>query len=41
MVRGSQGAFRPLADAVKTTTDARSLKTFPIKARDGAIWLVG
>jgi hypothetical protein len=38
---GSQGAFKPLADAVKATTGARSLKTFPVEVRDGAIWLVG
>ena len=41
MVRGPQGAFRPLAGAVKATTGARSLKTFPVEVRDGAIWLVG
>ena len=36
MVRGPQGAFRPLAGGV--TTGARSLKTFPVKvstARSG------
>jgi 3-phenylpropionate/trans-cinnamate dioxygenase ferredoxin subunit len=41
MVRGPQGAFRPLAGAVKATTGARPLKTFPVDVRDGAIWLVG
>jgi 3-phenylpropionate/trans-cinnamate dioxygenase ferredoxin subunit len=41
MVRGPQGAFKPLAGAVKATTGARSLKTFPVEIRDGAIWLVG
>jgi 3-phenylpropionate/trans-cinnamate dioxygenase ferredoxin subunit len=41
MVRGPQGAFRPLAGAVKATTGARALKTFPVEVRDGAIWLVG
>ncbi len=41
MVRGPQGAFRPLAGAVKATTGARPLKTFPVEVRDGAIWLVG
>jgi 3-phenylpropionate/trans-cinnamate dioxygenase ferredoxin subunit len=40
MLRGPQGAFRPLAGAVKATTGARSLKTFPVQVRDGAIWLV-
>lgn len=41
MVRGPQGAFKPLAGAVKATTGARSLKRFPVEVRDGAIWLVG
>lgn len=41
MVRGPQGAFRPLASAVKATTGARPLKTFPVEVRDGAIWLLG
>jgi 3-phenylpropionate/trans-cinnamate dioxygenase ferredoxin subunit len=41
MVRGPQGAFKPIAGAVKATTGARSLKTFPVELRDGAIWLLG
>jgi 3-phenylpropionate/trans-cinnamate dioxygenase ferredoxin component len=41
MVRGPQGAFKPLAGAVKATAGARPLKTFPVETRDGAIWLVG
>jgi 3-phenylpropionate/trans-cinnamate dioxygenase ferredoxin component len=41
MVRGPQGAFKPLAGAVKATAGARSLKTFPVELRDGAIWLLG
>jgi 3-phenylpropionate/trans-cinnamate dioxygenase ferredoxin component len=41
MLRGPQGAFKPLAGAVKATTGRRSLKTFPVEVRDGAIWLVG
>jgi 3-phenylpropionate/trans-cinnamate dioxygenase ferredoxin component len=41
MVRGPQGAFKPLAGVVKATTGARPLKTFPVEVRDGAIWLVG
>jgi nitrite reductase/ring-hydroxylating ferredoxin subunit len=41
MVRGPQGAFKPLAGTVKVTTGARSLKTFPVEVRDGAIWLDG
>ena len=40
MLRGPQGAFKPLAGAVKATTGARPLKTFPVEVRDGAIWLV-
>jgi nitrite reductase/ring-hydroxylating ferredoxin subunit len=39
MVRGPQGAFKPLAGAIKATTGARALKTFPVELRDGAIWL--
>ena len=41
MVRGPQGAFKPLAGTVKATTGARSLETFPVEVRDGAIWLIG
>jgi len=40
MTRGPQGAFKPLAGAVKATAGARSLKTFPVEVRDGAIWLI-
>jgi 3-phenylpropionate/trans-cinnamate dioxygenase ferredoxin component len=41
MIRGPQGAFKPLAGAVKVTVGARALKTFPVEIRDRAIWLVG
>jgi 3-phenylpropionate/trans-cinnamate dioxygenase ferredoxin component len=41
MVRGPQGAFKPLAGIIKATTGAIPLKTFPVEVRDGAIWLVG
>lgn len=41
MVRGPQGAFRPLAGAVKATAGARRLSTYPVEMRDGTIWLVG
>ena len=41
MVRGPQGVFRPLSGAVKATTGARSLSTYPVEVRDGAIWLAG
>ena len=41
MVRGPQGAFKPLAGVVKATTGAIALKTFPVEVRDSAIWLVG
>ena len=40
MVRGPQGLFKPLAGAVKATSGARALKTFPVEMRDGAIWLL-
>lgn len=41
MVRGPQGAFKPLAGVVKATTGAKALKTYPVELRDGAIWLTG
>src|SRR5271167_2692170 len=41
MVRGPQGAFKPLAGAIKATAGARALKTFPVELREGAIWLLG
>jgi 3-phenylpropionate/trans-cinnamate dioxygenase ferredoxin subunit len=41
MVRGPQGAFKPLAGAVKATAGACALKTYPVELRDGAIWLLG
>jgi 3-phenylpropionate/trans-cinnamate dioxygenase ferredoxin subunit len=41
MVRGPQGAFKPIAGAVKSTMGARPLKTYPVELRDGAIWLMG
>jgi 3-phenylpropionate/trans-cinnamate dioxygenase ferredoxin component len=41
MVRGPQGAFKPIAGAVKATAGARALKTFPVEIHDGAIWLLG
>jgi 3-phenylpropionate/trans-cinnamate dioxygenase ferredoxin component len=41
MVRGPQGAYKPLAGIVKATTGAIPLKRFPVEVHDGAIWLVG
>ena len=41
MMRGPQGAFKPIAGAVKGTLGARKLKTYPVELRDGAIWLAG
>lgn len=41
MVRGPQGAFKPVAGIVKGTLGAGGLKTFPVELRDGAIWLAG
>lgn len=40
MVRGPQGAFKPLAGAIKATAGALALKTYPVELRDGAIWLI-
>lgn len=40
MTLGPQGAFKPIAGAVKGTLGARKLKTFDVELRDGAIWLV-
>ena len=39
MVRGPQGAFKPLAGTVKATVGSRNLKVYPVELRDGAIWL--
>lgn len=39
MVRGPQGAFKPIAGAIKSTAGARKLKTFDVELRDDAIWL--
>jgi len=41
MLRGPQGAFKPLAGVVKATTGAIPLKTYPVELRDGVIWRVG
>lgn len=41
MVRGPQGAYKPLAGVIKATAGAIALKRFPVEVRDGAIWLVG
>ena len=41
MVRGPQGAYKPLAGVVKATTGRLPLKRFPVEVRDGAIWLLG
>jgi len=41
MTRGPQGAFRPLAGVVKSTTGALALATYSVELRDGAIWLTG
>jgi 3-phenylpropionate/trans-cinnamate dioxygenase ferredoxin subunit len=40
MVRGPQGAFKPLAGVVKATTGAIPLRTYRVAVRDRAIWLV-
>lgn len=38
MTRGPQGAFRPLAGAVKGTAGRRRLSVVPVVLRDGAIY---
>jgi nitrite reductase/ring-hydroxylating ferredoxin subunit len=40
MVRGPQGAFKPLAGVVKATTGSLPLQTHAVELRDGAIWLL-
>ncbi|MBI5309762.1 MAG: Rieske 2Fe-2S domain-containing protein [Actinobacteria bacterium] len=39
MLRGPQGAFKPIAGPVKATLGSRRLKTYDVELRDGAIWL--
>lgn len=39
MLRGPQGAFKPIAGPVKATLGARRLKVYPVEVRDDAIWL--
>ena len=41
MVRGPQGAYKPLAGVIRATAGAISLKRFSVELRDGAIWLFG
>jgi nitrite reductase/ring-hydroxylating ferredoxin subunit len=40
MTRGPQGAFKPLAGAIKATTGAISLDSVEVEIRDGVIWLI-
>jgi 3-phenylpropionate/trans-cinnamate dioxygenase ferredoxin component len=39
MIRGPQGAFRPLSGLVQQTTGRLPLATHEVVLRDGAIWL--
>ncbi len=39
MIRGPQGAFKPLAGVVRQTSGRVALATHPVELRDGAIWL--
>ncbi len=41
MVRGPQGAFKPLAGVVKNTAGHRPLKRYDVAIRDGGVWLEG
>jgi 3-phenylpropionate/trans-cinnamate dioxygenase ferredoxin component len=40
MIRGPQGAFKPLAGVVRQTAGRVALATHPVELRDGTIWLV-
>jgi nitrite reductase/ring-hydroxylating ferredoxin subunit len=39
MTRGPQGAFKPLAGAIKGTSGRVALTVYPVELRDDAIWL--
>jgi nitrite reductase/ring-hydroxylating ferredoxin subunit len=39
MTRGPQGAFKPLAGAIRQTSGRVALATYPVELRDGEIWL--
>ncbi|MEA2346277.1 MAG: 3-phenylpropionate/trans-cinnamate dioxygenase ferredoxin component [Thermoleophilaceae bacterium] len=39
MMRGPQGAFKPLGGVVRNTAGRRALSTFPVVIRDGSIFL--
>jgi 3-phenylpropionate/trans-cinnamate dioxygenase ferredoxin component len=39
MVRGPGGAFKPASGLIRGTMGRRSLDTYPVELRDGAIWL--
>ena len=41
MVRGPQGAFRPVAEVVRHTTGLRKLSVYDVVERDGVIYLAG
>ena len=41
MMRGPQGAFKPLAGVVKGTAGPRKLTVFDVVERDGVIYLAG
>ncbi len=39
MVRGPQGAFKPLEGVIRNTAGHRPLKRYAVRVRDGGIWL--
>ena len=41
MVRGPQGAFKPVSGVVKGTLGRMRLKTYPVVERDGVLYLTG
>jgi 3-phenylpropionate/trans-cinnamate dioxygenase ferredoxin subunit len=41
MVRGPQGAFKPVAGVVKGTLGRRKLDVYPVEERNGVLYLAG
>jgi nitrite reductase/ring-hydroxylating ferredoxin subunit len=41
MVRGPQGAFKPVSGAIKRTAGARKISVYDVVERDGVIYLAG
>jgi hypothetical protein len=41
MLRGPQGAFKPVAGAIRRTAGARKISVYDVVERDGVIYLAG